>query len=471
MKKNISKFKVWFQSWMWLIPVLLLAFVLRFYNYTQFPVVGETQDEVAWTYLGSSLLADGVPTSWSYFEAYQENNIYLETLKDLGPLNAPLVRPVLDHPPLFALIPGTAHFIWTQLTHQSWEVFPSASVIRLPMVLLGTLNVLLFAWVATYLLKDKKWVVISTLLYSVWPTIVFASRLVVSENLLITWTLLILGLIWSKLYQKKWGWYVLILSIMAAVLTKVSGLVLPVTILAYGLLSKNKKIIQAGLIGGILGVALFAIYGAVYDWQLFINVFTSQSGRDLGLATLQNRFFLHPAIVDKFYFDGLVLGGLFSSAILIFNHNKTSHKKLALLTLAVILNLLFIAATSGEQTFHGWYDYVLYPLFGLSLGWLLEKICQKENYSLLALIWLLILPLFRWVFKIQDLLPGVDNLVIRGVILIGFLPLGADLLNQPKLAKNFYRLLITSILLASIFVVWKLQMVDYWEVDSFFLYR
>lgn len=45
--------------------IILRAFFLRFYNYTSFPIGGETADESAWTYLGSSLIQEGQPTSWS----------------------------------------------------------------------------------------------------------------------------------------------------------------------------------------------------------------------------------------------------------------------------------------------------------------------------------------------------------------------------------------------------------------------
>ena len=86
-----------------LVLILATAFFLRVWRYYDFPVGGETADESAWTLLGASLIQERVPASWSYFLPY-ENYHYVEGLFD-----APIVRPALDHPPLFSLVPGTAH--------------------------------------------------------------------------------------------------------------------------------------------------------------------------------------------------------------------------------------------------------------------------------------------------------------------------------------------------------------------------
>lgn len=461
-----------FGDWL-IVPVLILALVLRGHNYAQFPVVGETQDEVAWTYLGSSLLADHVPTSWSYFKSYGVEYQFKASLRptDGGQTEAPLVRPVLDHPPLFSLLPGLAHWVSTTFKQQSWLEFPAATVFRAPMILLGTLNVFLLYLAAKYILPNKKWALLAALFYAVWPAAVFSSRLVVAENLIITWELLALGLIWGKFYQKKWGWWSLVLVAVAAVLSKVSGLVVPATIIGYGLLARKSKIAWAGVAGGVLGVLAFAAYGAIYDWQLFLSVLGDQSGRMLGLATFHNRFLLHPALVDKFYFDGLVMAGLFAAVITLSQTKFQNSKPLSLLNLLILINLAFIVLTSGEQTFHGWYDYMLYPLFVLSLTQVWQQIADQENYTLWGVFWILLLPIFRWLLKINFTLAEVNSLVIRGLIVLGFVPLGLLMLGQKKLGKTSFYLLTGLLLVVAVIVTWQFQMVDYWEVDSFFLYR
>ncbi len=56
----------------------------------------------------------------------------------------------------------------------------------------------------------------------------------------------------------------------------------------------------------------YCLYGALLNWQLFLKVILSQADRDLGLSTLLNRLFLHPFVIEKFFFDGWLILGLFA---------------------------------------------------------------------------------------------------------------------------------------------------------------
>jgi len=102
------------KNWL-IVTILLLGLFLRAYQYAEFPIAGETADEIAWTMQGASLIQEGQPTSWSYFGSYKDF-IY----RDNGEGKAPWVRPVLDHPPLFGLIPGFFHTL-----KSSWDEIPS----------------------------------------------------------------------------------------------------------------------------------------------------------------------------------------------------------------------------------------------------------------------------------------------------------------------------------------------------------
>lgn len=439
--------------------IISLAFVLRFYNYVQFPVGGETADETAWAFFGSSLLQTGQPTSWSYFAPYQENYIY-----QLRRNEAPLVRPVLDHPPLFALIPGLAHSL-----KNHWETPPSIKLIRLPMILLGTINVGLLIVLANKYFKKKKWVYLAGLIYATAPSFVLASRLVVAENLLITWTLLAL----IFLRPEKWRWRYLALVIVGAlaILTKVSGLVIPISILIYGLAIKNKKTAMSGLWGLMVGCFLFALWGAYFNWQLFIDVLLGQAGRDLGLATLHNRFFLHPSIVEKLFFDGWIVLGLFSTFTSVYKNKKT----FLALNIFVVMNLFFILATSGEQTFHAWYDYMLYPLFTIAIVDNLKRIFKKSNLLKFSLIWLLLLPLVRVAITHSKLTENFSPFMLRVTMGIGLIPLLISLILGEqigdKLSKRIMILIIALVVILNIAVVFSFNQISYWESDSFFRYR
>jgi 4-amino-4-deoxy-L-arabinose transferase-like glycosyltransferase len=432
-----------------IILVLILGLSLRAYKYWEFPVAGETADEYAWTLLGASLIQDQQPSSWSFFGAYQDH-IYYESL-----FNAPIVRPVLDHPPLFSLIPGTMH----SLTG-NWLRMPSIKVIRLPMIFLGVLNIYLL-FLLTKKVFNRKIANIASLIYAVAPIFVFSSRLIVAENLLITWFLLsAILLLKSKINLK-----LLVLLCILAILTKLSGLILPAGLIIFGLLNKEKKVLKAGFWGLLVSLIILLIYASIYNLPLFLSVQFGQASRDLGLATLQNRFFLHPALATKIFFDGWIMLGLFSSfALILSNENK----KLSFIKIIFILSLFFIVLTSGEQTFHGWYNYLIFPILSLSTAWLFSKIYETKNSLLASFSWLMLIPVIRIFLKNINLLPDLNTLVIRIIILLGLAPLGLKIINKERVA---FKILFITLLTFAILAVFSINDVSYWETDQFFYYR
>ncbi len=434
--------------------VVILAFFLRIDRYWEFPIGGETQDESAWAFLGSSLIETGRPVSWSFFSAYNPDYIFLKRNGD-----SPLVSPVLDHPPLFSLLPGLAHSI-----RGNWQDYPSIKVTRLPVIFLGTLNVALLMLVARNFFSQKRWVHIAGLIYAVAPSFVLTSRLVVAENIMITWTLLAL----LVLPYKKWKWQFLSLILIswAAIMSKVSGLVIPATIFLYGLSLRDSKIWKAGLLGGVLGVLSFVLFGAFYNFELFLEILSSQAGRDLGWSTLQNRFFLHASLVEKFFFDGWIFLGLFSLPLVLL---KKETKYLSL-NLFLIINLFFILLTSGEQTFHGWYDYTLYPLLVLSISVLFAEVFTTKNWLLFSFVWLMMLPIFRTAAIHGGWYRELPSFVIRGVSVLGFLPFFFNQLKFLPFKKWDWLsyILLGMILLASVYAILVFNQTSYWEEHQFF---
>lgn len=442
-----------------LILICLLAFSLRFYKYDYFPVGGETADESAWSLLGSSLLQTGKPASWSYFEPYKDY-VVQERVNEKGPKEAPIVSPALDHPPLFSLIPGFFHSL-----KYSWLSMPSIKLIRLPMVFLGTFNVALLFVLSQKLFSSKKTALLATLIYAMAPAFVFSSRLVVAENLLTTFSLFALILLVSKNTKKTTFWLVVVGIL--SIFTKVSGVGIPVSIFLYGLALRKKEIYQAGLLGMIFGVGLYILYGAIFNFSLFWLVQTAQAGRELGLATLQNRLFLHPTLVSRTFFDGWEILGLFSLFYLF--SQKDTQKKLLVIKIFSLVNFIFIAATVGETTFHGWYNNILFPVFSLSMGWAFHRLWEQQNYWLLGFTWLFLLPLFRLALVHSDAYQEMNNMHIRIILLIGFLPLAFDLLKQQKLAKIAALSLLSLVFLANVMTLVNFTQKDYWEGDEYFL--
>ncbi|MBD3250177.1 MAG: hypothetical protein GF381_01220 [Candidatus Pacebacteria bacterium] len=329
---------------------LLLAAGLRTHHYWQVPLTDETADELAWTWLGASLIKYQQPISWSYYDQYHSDHIFQK-----GVLDAPLVSPALDHPPLFSFIPGLTQVLRTD----DILSIPSRRVIRLPLIFLGVLNVGLLM-LLTRRLVSAPVSLLAGLIYATAPIYVFSSRLVVAENLIITWALLLVLVLdhWFKARVRKkfLSWIIVALSA-AAVLTKISGIVLPLTVIGWGLIlrfynSASKRsgqslsppqerdgkprklgklgkqvsgmsreqminqfesgtsLIRLGLIGLAAGLAILFGYAAWFNFPLFWSIQTAQAGRNLGLTTFYQRFLIHPTVAQLVFFDGWLLLGL-----------------------------------------------------------------------------------------------------------------------------------------------------------------
>ncbi len=451
------KIKKFLKKYWFILIVLCLAFTLRIYQYYEFPVYGETADELAWSYLGSSLIEERVPGSWSHFDVYKKNGAVIAERP-----SANLVQPVLDNPPLFGLIPGLAHRFQGHWTNE-----PSVKMIRFPMIFLGIFNIwLLFLYLnkTSFSQLANKLII---LIFAIAPSFVFASRLAIAENLLITWSLLALIRLKKEHTSGKIDLILVLLSILA-VLTKVSGLCLPAALFLIGLKERKNQLIRSGLIGALLGIISFCLYGLVYDWQIFYEIQFLQAGREIGLATFFNRFFLHPYLVGKFFIDGwIILGwlGLLITAFLKKNDNQINR-----FFILFLVQTFFISLAAGEQTFHGWYDYVNFPFYAIAGGLLIDWIINNKQYLLFSFLWLLLLPSIRLFLVHVDIYSEISPLFIRIISVLGFFPFLINLKNN-KMAKRVSLVLIGVILLVNILTIFNFEQIAYWENDAFFYYR
>lgn len=445
-KINVNSFKYLF------IFIILLGIFLRSYNYWQFPESSETADELAWTWLGSSLISDAQPTSWSYFAAYKPNYIYNENIID-----APLVRPALDHPPLFSFIPGVAHLI---ATNGDWTKIPSAKVIRFPMLFISSLSLILFSFLSTKLFT-KKWPLVATTIFALVPSFVFSSRLAISENFLallaisITLTLHYLYQTKNTSIKRRLHLAVIIISA-AAILTKVSGLVLPVAIITFALVKKDRKLFTSSLIGLLTGVILYLGYVYFYNWDLFIKIQSDQAARTIGLFTLNNRIFIYQNITKYIFSDGWIILGLFSFLTWFVNKNNDLPKSLEFVSIYLLISLGFIGTTVGQYTFHGWYDYTYYPFLVIFITYLFKRI--YDSYSMGSIfIWLLLLPTFGNIFEISNLYIYKSHLYTRIFYFIGFIPFIGLILNNKKIIKITHLIGFILIISAGVYLVFNLN--------------
>lgn len=415
--------------------ILILSLGLRLFRFDQFPVAGSTQDEYAWTWLGNSLLSGQPPTSWSWFPHYEHS--YAVTLNRA---EFRIVWPVFDNPPLFSLIPG----LMTKIANVNGIQLISIRLIRLPMILLGTINVGLL-YLATKLWFDKKTAFLSAFLYGILPIFVFGSRLVISENLLTTWVLLSMIVLQIFLQTKKRKWlYVLGIVAGLGVLTKMSGLLIVVAVGGILWAKKMKKEVGILFIPFLLTVSLWLVYAAIYGWQTFWATQLAQSMLQVSWVSIVNLFMrLH--LTEEPYLSGWFLLGQILLFIFPFIP-LGDKKKFSPLPYYVLAWLGFYLLTTDQTVFRGWYRYPMFPLMAIVLAQLIQMAYQS-TLVLVPLLFLGLLPMLRYVFLFLEI--PTNNLMVRiGILIIGIISV-SDLFIT---LTNKQRAWLVRLLLFSVFV-------------------
>jgi hypothetical protein len=408
--------------WALFIGLALLGSFLRVWKYWEFPIAGETQDEAAWTMLGSSLLQTGRPASWSYFSGYETL-----ALIERGEDKFRLVQPALDHPPLFSLFPGAAQ----TAAGGDWQELPSIKLVRFPVVILAIFNLGLFArWI--YRVSVDRLSTVGKLaalgIFATAPSNVWLSRLIVSENLIVTAILLLL------IAAERWGkldrWLAAAALLMLP-LTKISGLaVSAAAVWSEALLERDRW--RWTLFAALGGLALLVLYVSAIDLPLFLTVQAQQAARETGWLTLFSSQLWAPTMIDKVTGDVWeTLGFIAAFAWLLVPTKDKNDRRLGYVFLA---QLAFILLSVGEHTFHGWYRIVLLPIFAYALGFWIDRVWQNRSSVGLALGWILALPVIRlgllsWLGSAMYVWQGSGSK-------IGLLLAGANLLAEPLPAKT-----------------------------------
>jgi 4-amino-4-deoxy-L-arabinose transferase-like glycosyltransferase len=438
-----------------IIFIVILGFILRFYHYAQFPVYGESQDELAWTWMGSSILQGHHPTSWSGTGA---TGYWFEETKSLGSASYRIVTPYLDNPHLFSLIPGAMAL----LKGYKDAVLIPVTIIRFPMLLLGVLNIFLL-YFAIKKWTNQKTAILASALYATIPTIVFTNRLVAAENLLVTWMLISWILLYKIIKERKYklGIWLGIVGGLSG-LTKIAGLVVLVANTLILMQNKLGKVAKKAFLIGLAIFALYPLYGLLANSQLFIDIIFRQSQFNIGMSSLIN-LFIYPKLIHKTLIDGWIYFGLFSLIILLFK-NKLSKSKTNIFNIYALLWFGFLIAVTDEVQGSGWYRYPLFPLMTLAMSQVILKSKQYIN-SFIGLYLFVWLPTLRLIFISREI-----NINPRPFIFLGFLPLLFDVFNIKKsIQKKLYYIFILILIITNIIVSVYFNKEAYWR-DSLYFY-
>ena len=347
--------------------ILILGLWLRSDKLYIWPRLGATFDEYAWTWLGMNLIQNKIPESWSRHPQYKNSKSIIYQKVPFV-----LVKPYLEHPPLFGLVAGS--YALANGANSMFDV--DLFKIRGLALILGVLSIFIL-YVFAAQVYGYKIGLLAAGIYAAVPTIVVGSRLVQNENFFIPLFLTSLYLI-SKYLKNGNSLFRNLAAIICGLLTLakvpwIAGALAIVLILMY--LRKYKDAFK--FLAIVLPIfSLFFVYGMYFDSKLFIDLWLLQLQRyDIAFNSIF-ALFTSPYLADRFMIDGWIYFGWFSIFMLSIKDLKKNYMVL-LPFLAYFA--VFIFAIPNEAS-HGWYRYPFYPFLVVSTAIFLKEYFNKNHF-------------------------------------------------------------------------------------------
>ncbi len=351
-------------SWTATAVILLLVggFLLRWHNYTHDPALGSNGDEIAWAWLGQSLILHHWPASWSYLH----EGLPLSVMRTSYGVNLPYVSPFFDAPPLFGILVGYVALHFGQTTPQS----VTAEYIRfVPMVLSILTAWLLYRVAERYL--NRATALIALALFCLTPWMVEAGRLVQSEWLLAPMALGVLVLAGNRSFGAT---TVLLALCVLAPLVKVTGVIVGVAACIALLTERRWLVAGFALVSAPIGVGLFAAYGALVDWHQFLVTWHVQAARHT--SPIAGRFFIFAGEAGLWNFvplnDPFWVVGMLGLASMTVGRSPGRHLRIPFTFAAYAVLMTVTASTEGAE-YYGWYRFTVDPLCYIGAGYLISQ--------------------------------------------------------------------------------------------------
>ena len=435
--------------------ILILGVVLRLNEYSTVPPVGETRDEFQYPWAGLTLLQTGVPSSWSYFDAYQNR----QSTKVWGQ-EFRIVTPWFDKPLLYPLLTGI--WMWVLGARNFADI--TMAQLRLIPLLLSSLTIILVGLIGKKLISDRVGM-LAALLYAVTPTIVLANRLSLTENLLIP---LVLGALLILNQSKQTRVSLIVLGVLTglAFLTKQIGFTLYLAVLWPLVLQKKWK--DIAIVSSIFATFVGIHFGVVafYGLKLYLAVMSDFriAHTLVGLPELVFAIFQNPVIGQKgrVFLDGTILLGtvlLFTSPWTMGKLLKNAAQKLFLLLgfpLFYLTALVLVESGATEFSYFGWHIYPLYPFLMLLVAWVIEQVLMRpELFTKLLLFLFLGASSIRFVFLLN---PPTWTTWQEVLSLLALALVAAEFVNL-RVQKTFLFILLVVFVGISIYTSWQVGLI------------
>ena len=447
-----------------LVLITIFGLFLRLIDYDKVPPPDEAFDEVHYAWGGATWIREGTPRSWSNFASYTN----FEYIERYG-IRWRVVSPLIEKPPLYFLLSGL-----TVIVSGIDDVFSvSHSIIRILPISLSVPSIFLTGLFASKIFGNQVGL-LSAIIYTTVPTIILANRMSVTENLITPFALLAFVII-ARLKNRFSQSALLLLGIIStlAFLTKQIGVSIAASIILIFLKLKLTK--NAFVIGlfGFLGIAIYFLIGAYYDWDLFLSLQKDvRIGHTLsGLPEMAGAIFRFPGIGPKNhpFLDGAILAGyilLFSSPLWILKEEKENFLKNLLLISPFIYLLLLVIGQSGADpfTFFGWYLYPLFPFLAIVLAKFLWDFYKKPQ--LLSLILLNIIigsSIIRFIFIT---VPRQYQYLWQYAFIMFFLLSLGVLHRQRKIQKLFLIGMFAVFILVNIYTIFNMRQIYEYSIKG-----
>jgi hypothetical protein len=370
----------WHRAEAALVGVLaLVALLLRLHDDTAVPTLEDNQDPVQFAWAGLTLITRGVPYSWEVFTHSYRYDFVLH----LNGSQYSITHPWLSHPPLFPLLVGS----WAYL--QGARDFHDVTPAMIWPVAIG-LSVLSLA--LAYALARRVFgtpaALLGTAFLAVSPGAVLLGRAVETEALLAPLFLGALLVIHRGVSdgfsRRRVAGLLAICALMP--LVKVTGIVVAGALAAILLTRGAWRLAVATVVSGVVGLGLYAAYGAFYDWTLFIAVITEWRDvyRHGVMAGLE--FIADSAGVGRGFRDGWFHLGWLGVAYLAMRRPQGPGAMLLAWPCVVYAAGVALLGEVAVQGRYGWYRLVLYPVLYAAAGLLAWEAIRKPSLPALLLV-------------------------------------------------------------------------------------
>jgi 4-amino-4-deoxy-L-arabinose transferase-like glycosyltransferase len=346
---------------------------LRLYDYDVMPDFRENLDELSATWNGWQLLTDGTTRGWSLLHSLYGERVRRDRIAYYDPGKLRVMVPFLDHPPLFHLLAGAAaklggaaHWSHARLRHT-----------RLVPIALSLLAIGITLAIGLRLDPVGPAPYFAGLLLGTVPTIAIQARAVKEDALCVP--MLLMGLLcflrWRDGGERRPDLVAAALWTGLAALAKVLAVVF-VGALALLVLQRGRRREAALVLGlGLLCASLFFVYGALVDWNAFLEAQGLQSAARGVSWTVFSRFVASSLINQNWIGQGFLV---FLWLAYAFSFAGRGTDPDPFLTLPVIVYTAAIGISAGTWI-NGWYNYPVLPLLCLGAGRFLSDLWARPG--------------------------------------------------------------------------------------------